>query len=112
MSDGNTYAGIRDVRPGENHTLRWTDLSTRTGYPDGGDTGEVCGVSVNEHSQGNQDLAGIKIDVLTTTGLVYEIICTESHSSNTPATLTCPNPAPPALAWLPLNSPQPGDDNS
>ncbi|MBX9395043.1 hypothetical protein K4749_15880 [Streptomyces sp. TRM72054] len=100
VSDGITYAGIRDVRPGEDHTMRWTDLSGLEDYP-----GDACGVSINEHSQGNQDLAGIKIDIITTEGLVFETICTESHAANTPATLTCPGP------WVPLNSPEPGDVN-
>ncbi|MFF8189687.1 hypothetical protein ACF05L_02115 [Streptomyces bobili] len=106
VSGGNTYAGIRDVRPGEDHTMRWTDLSGLQGYPTGGQNGTACGVSVNEHSQGLQDLAGIKIDIITTTGLVFETICTESHAPDTPATLTCPGP------WVPLNSPAPGDNNS
>ncbi|MGW2618757.1 hypothetical protein [Streptomyces sp. NPDC001500] len=112
VTGGVTYAGIRDVRPNVDHTMRWTDLSTRTGYPNGGAAGFACGVSINEHSQGNQDLAGIKIDVLTTTGQVFEIICTESHAAG-PATLTCRNPAlPTTLAWQPLNSPEPGDVNN
>ncbi|MGW7131719.1 hypothetical protein ACWGIA_25745 [Streptomyces bobili] len=106
VSGGNTYAGIRDVRPGEDHTMRWTDLSGLPGYPTGGQNGTACGVSVNEHSQGMQDLAGIKIDIITTTGLVFETICTESHAADTPATLTCPGP------WVPLNSPAPGDNNT
>ncbi|MFG3264735.1 hypothetical protein [Streptomyces bobili] len=106
VSGGNTYAGIRDVRPSEDHTMRWTDLSRLQGYPTGGHNGTACGVSVNEHSQGMQALAGIKIDIITTTGLVFETICTESHTGNTPATLTCPGP------WVPLNSPAPGDNNS
>ncbi|MGW0834773.1 hypothetical protein [Streptomyces prunicolor] len=101
-----TYAGIRDVRPGEDHTMRWTDLSTLTGYPNGGTNGFACGVSVNEHSQGGTALAGIKYDVITTTGLVFETICTESHAANTPATLTCPGP------WTALNSPEPGNSNN
>ncbi|MEV5488907.1 hypothetical protein AB0L47_13030 [Streptomyces bobili] len=106
VSGGNTYAGIRDVRPSQNHTMRWTDLSGLQGYPTGGQNGTACGVSVNEHSQGMQDLAGIKIDIITTTGLVFETICTESHAAATPATLTCPGP------WVPLNSPAPGDNNT
>jgi hypothetical protein len=106
VSGGNTYAGIRDVRPGEDHTMRWTDLSGLQGYPTGAQNGTACGVSVNEHSRGMQDLAGIKIDIITTTGLVFETICTESHAANTPATLTCPGP------WVPLNSPAPGDNNT
>ncbi|WP_405972032.1 hypothetical protein [Streptomyces sp. NBC_00988] len=101
-----TYAGIRDVRPAKDHTMRWTDLSTLTGYPNGGTNGFACGVSVNEHSQGNQDLAGIKYDVITTTGLVFETICVESHSANTAAALTCPGP------WTALNSPEPGNSNN
>ncbi|WP_405839970.1 hypothetical protein [Streptomyces sp. NBC_01518] len=101
-----TYAGIRDVRPAEDHTMRWTDLSTLTGYPNGGTNGFACGVSVNEHSQGGQDLAGIKYDVITTTGLVFETICTESHAANTPAALACPGP------WTALNSPEPGNSNN
>ncbi|MFM9497484.1 hypothetical protein ACKI1Q_28265 [Streptomyces galilaeus] len=106
VSGGNTYAGIRDVRLGEDHTMRWTDLSGLPGYPTGGQNGTACGVSVNEHSQGMQDLAGIKIGIITTTGLVFETICTESHAADTPATLTCPGP------WVPLNSPAPGDNNT
>lgn len=101
-----TYAGIRDVRPAKDHTMRWTDLSTLTGYPNGGTNGFVCGVSVNEHSQGNQDLAGIKYDVITTTGLVFETICVESHTASTAAALTCPGP------WTALNSPEPGNSNN
>ncbi|MGW3289940.1 hypothetical protein ACWDR3_35390 [Streptomyces sp. NPDC001002] len=101
-----TYAGIRDVRNSEDHTMRWTDLSTLTGYPNGGTNGYACAVSVNEHSQGNQELAGIKYDIITTTGLVFETICTESHAGGDPATLTCPGP------WTPLNSPEPGNANS
>ncbi|MFG2373593.1 hypothetical protein ACGFY9_19220 [Streptomyces sp. NPDC048504] len=101
-----TYAGIRDVRPDENHTMRWTDLSTLMGYPNGGTNGFACGVSVNEHSQGGTALAGIKYDVITTTGLVFETICTESHAANTPAALTCPGP------WTALNSPEPGNSNN
>jgi hypothetical protein len=112
VSGTNTYAGIRDVRPSFDHTLRWTDLSNRTGYPNGGQAGFACGVSINEHSQGNQDLAGIKIDILTTPGQVFEIICTESHTMAAAATLSCPNPALPALAWQPLNSPEPGNNNN
>ncbi|MET9380468.1 hypothetical protein ABZY09_05110 [Streptomyces sp. NPDC002928] len=107
-----TYAGIRDVRPNFDHTLRWTDLSNRTGYPNGGQAGFACAASINEHSQGMQDLAGIKIDIMTTTGQVFEIICTESHTSGNPATLTCPNPSLPTLAWQPLNSPEPGNNNN
>ncbi|MEU5044317.1 hypothetical protein [Streptomyces griseorubiginosus] len=105
VNNGVTYAGIRDVRPSKDHTMRWTDLSTLDDYPDPATSGIACGVSVNEHSQGNQDLAGIKIDIITTTGLVFETICTEGHTANTPATLTCPGP------WVPLNSPAPGDLN-
>ncbi|MER5749953.1 hypothetical protein [Streptomyces sp. NPDC002088] len=107
-----TYAGIRDVRPNFDHTLRWTDLSNRTGYPNGGQAGFACAASINEHSQGMQDLAGVKIDIMTTTGQVFEIICTESHTSGTPAILTCPNPSLPTLAWQPLNSPEPGNNNN
>ncbi|MFJ6082626.1 hypothetical protein ACIQI8_14600 [Streptomyces sp. NPDC092369] len=101
-----TYAGIRDVRPNENHAMRWTDLSTLTGYPNGGTDGYACAVSVNEHSQGGTALAGIKYNIITTTGLVFETICTESQTMNTPATLTCPGP------WTALNSPEPGNSNS
>ncbi|MCX5263497.1 hypothetical protein [Streptomyces sp. NBC_00199] len=111
VTGGFTYAGIRDVRPNADHLLRWTDLSTRTGYPNGGAAGFACGVSINEHSQGTQDLAGIKIDVLTTTGQVFEIICRASQVAGR-ATLTCPDPAFPTLAWQPLNSPEPGDNDS
>ncbi|MFI6402613.1 hypothetical protein [Streptomyces sp. NPDC050548] len=106
VSGNNTYAGIRDVRPNRNHTMRWTDLSNLAGYPKTAATGTACGVSVNEHSQGTQDLAGIKFDVITTTGLVFETICTESHSTNTLASLSCPGP------WNPLNSPEAGNSNN
>lgn len=106
VSDGSTYAGIRDIRSSQDNTMRWTDLSGLTGYPVAETSGVACGVSVNEHAQGNQEFAGIKIDIITTTGLVYETICTEAHPAGDPATLTCPGP------WKPLNAPVPGASDS
>ncbi|MEU0113634.1 hypothetical protein ABZ137_07845 [Streptomyces bobili] len=65
----------------------WTDLSGRQGYSTSCQNGTACSVSVNERSQGMQYLAGIKIDIIATTGLVRETICTESHAADTPAIL-------------------------
>ncbi|MFF3463734.1 hypothetical protein [Streptomyces sp. NPDC002619] len=104
LTGGITYAGIRDTRTNVDHTLRWTDLSGRTNYPSGGDAGVPCGVSVNQHAQSDP----ITIDVVTTTGQVWEILCDENMllGDPTPATLTC------AASWNMLHTPLPGAINS
>ena len=72
--------------------MRWTDLSTLTGYPVGEHHGVACGVSVNEHSRAVPGLADIKIDIITTTGLVFETICTEEPRRRHPGHLDLPGP--------------------
>ncbi|WBO68516.1 hypothetical protein [Streptomyces camelliae] len=85
VSGGRTYAGVRDLRMNELHNFLWTDLSTHTGYPSGPVQGTPCGVSINAHNQGNQP---IRIDVITTTGQIWETTCTENNRTH-PATLDC-----------------------
>ncbi|MGW0998538.1 hypothetical protein ACWD5V_35755 [Streptomyces sp. NPDC002523] len=104
LTGGITYAGIRDTRTNVDHTLRWTDLSGRLFYPSGGAAGVPCGVSVNQHAQSDP----ITIDVVTTTGQVWEIDCTQVQllGDPTPASLTC------AASWNQLNTPLPGAINS
>ncbi|MGW0883757.1 hypothetical protein [Streptomyces sp. NPDC002671] len=98
-----TYGGIRDLRDSRDHTLRWIDLSTRGNYPHGGAPGFACGVSINDFNPQQ----GIKIDVLTTTGRVFEIICVEDNQTdNNPAILICP------ASWAELHPPTPGANNS
>ncbi|MEU9208669.1 hypothetical protein AB0D27_12140 [Streptomyces sp. NPDC048415] len=99
------YAGVRDLRGSSaNPPFLWTDLSGRTNYPtDPLTTGVPCGASVNEH----QTSARIKFDLITTTGRVYEILCTAVQGANPPnTTLTC-DPA-----WAEVNRrPAPGAVN-
>ncbi|WP_189781421.1 hypothetical protein [Streptomyces capitiformicae] len=122
VSNGITYAGIRDLRPSRNPAdddLRWTDLSGLSGYPTTRSEGVPCGVSVNEDTNGNNDLRGrddftdLKIDIVTTKGRVFEIICEVSHSGDELATVTCPHPDLPRSedAWKELNRPQKDADN-
>ncbi|WP_149830557.1 hypothetical protein [Streptomyces tailanensis] len=124
VSNGNTYAGIRDLRPSRNSVddeLRWTDLSELSGYPTTSSEGVPCGVSVNEHTNGNngnftrrvEDVTDVKIDIITTTGRVFEIICEVSHGGDELATITCPHPDLPRSedAWKELNQPEPDADN-
>ncbi|MFJ3336829.1 hypothetical protein [Streptomyces sp. NPDC086766] len=61
-------------------------------------------MSVNQHAESDP----ITIDVITTTGQVWEILCTKSYvlGDPVPAALTC------ATTWNQLNKPFPGANNS
>ncbi len=74
----------------------WTDLSNLPNYPS-----TACGVAINEHSNGPNS---VKIDVLTTSGQVWETTCSETSSPPPPPIhpiLTCTSP------WVLQHSPTP-----
>ncbi|MFJ9829266.1 hypothetical protein ACIRSU_33550 [Streptomyces sp. NPDC101160] len=91
ISDGITYAGIRKIHPSVGE-FTWYDLTD--GDPKGSYPTNACSVSVGDHANGTS------IQVLTTTGKVYETVCTVNPNTDT---LACDE------VWTPLTSPSPGD---
>jgi len=109
LTGGKTYAGIHDLRGTTPRNFLWTDLSTHANYPAGDAAGLPCGVAINGHSANTG--APIKIDVMTTTGQVWETTCVEVNSTN-PATLNCNNSAGAPNPWTKLTlQPSPGVTN-
>lgn len=98
LTGGRYYAGIRTTT---NPVFLWTDLSTRTNYPNSATTGFPCAASITQPNAGQR----IKLDLITTTGSVYEILCDETPN-NIPTGLTC-DPS-----WTLQNSPTPNANNS
>jgi hypothetical protein len=90
LSDGVTYAGIRDLTPAVTG-FTWYDLSdTDPEYPE-----NACSVAIS--SQDNL----VSIEVLTTKGDVWETRCTVVGGN--PFDLACDED------WVELNAPAPGD---
>ncbi len=94
------YAGVRDLTGDDPGPFLWTDLTGNDNYPQ-----NACGISVEGHAQGDQTEGDMRIDVITTTGQVYETTCGVNLGEN--ITLTCDDP------WALITSqPLPGADNS
>jgi hypothetical protein len=90
--NGQTFVGIRGETGGTLQPFTWTNLSGHPGYPG---TAIVCSTSVVEHGQGVVN--PVRIDVLTTTGLVYETGCTVTPGGDA---LDCDN-----NPWIQLTTP-------
>ncbi|MFF9852761.1 hypothetical protein [Streptomyces litmocidini] len=90
ISNGITYAGIRQNRPTVG-PFTWYDLTD--GDPGNSYPANACSVSVSSHAN------DVSIQVLTTDGRVYETVCSVNNNTDT---LTCDE------VWTPLVSPTPG----
>jgi len=73
---GQTFVGIRSDTGDTVGPFTWTNLTSHPGYPG---TAIVCSTSINEHGEGGT-AHPVRIDVLTTTGLVYETTCSVEPS--------------------------------
>ncbi|MCN9241534.1 hypothetical protein NGF19_12155 [Streptomyces sp. RY43-2] len=93
---GQTYVGIRTDTGEATGPFTWINLTSHPGYP-GRDV--VCSASINETNAFTGQPHPVHINVLTTTGLVYETTCT---ADPTGPTLTCDN-----NPWTELVSPTP-----
>ncbi|NUR42981.1 MAG: hypothetical protein HOV73_23130, partial [Streptomyces sp.] len=93
------YAGIRDLQPNPGSYL-WTDLSGLDDYPS-----DACGISIAQQALGGGTEGDVNIDVITTTGAIWETTC-DVNNGDAP-TLTC------NVAWsLVKLQPTPGAMNS
>ncbi|MFI8370371.1 hypothetical protein [Streptomyces sp. NPDC085466] len=99
LSDGVTYAGIRDLTPNVTPFI-WYDLTDPTLHP--GYPSNACAVSVA--SQANN----VSVQVLTENGEVWETRC--EIVPGTPDALDCVGePMDDIGPWFELTTPTPGD---
>ncbi|MDQ0990899.1 hypothetical protein [Streptomyces sp. V3I7] len=85
LTGGRTYAGIRDLTTATPGPYLWTDLSNKTNYPQ-----DACAVSIAQHAQGMQVEGDLRVNVVTTAGVVWENTCQVVTSNRT---LNCNDPS-------------------